>query len=515
MGGMVTMSKSSVRERRPATAVRASVAVKPAPPSGVIARVRAERGPVAFVVASVCALYSVVLVSTYGFYDDYLGLYQGATAPWENLLGSIRGGRPLYGLLVAPSYAIADSVGDLRWIRALAVAATCLAASVLYVVLREARLSPRGAGSLAVILVSLPSFQVYVAWGICWPIPLAVAAAVLAGRACSRADTAAKTVRALAAGVALQLVAVLLYQPAAMAFWLPLAVLLCLQPRERLRLRPLVVSALAFGAALSLGALTLKVAGAVAGGANSRAALVDDPLAKAQWFVTTALLDSAEPFTLNPRVGVVAVLAPVVLIGLWRHLVGTVMDRSIRIAAVGALVPLTYLPNLLIADNWSSFRTQVALSMLVVIVMAGAVMGLARSLSSGARKRAATLAPAAAMVAALIAVQHLVVLFVMPNTVERELVGRQLAAVPDGATIYTLQSQWYNTSAPTVYYDEFGAPSTSHPWMPVPYLSILLRDQLGGSVIRPIETITRDQLEQLEPGSHVVDLETLLADPVK
>ena len=51
------------------------------------------------------------------------------------------------------------------------------------------------------------------------------------------------------------------------------------------------------------------------------------------------------------------------------------MTRAIRLALAAILLPLTYLPNLLVAENWSTYRTQVALTSLLWFYTAMALIG--------------------------------------------------------------------------------------------------------------------------------------------
>ena len=121
-----------------------------------------------------------------------------------------------------------------------------------------------------------------------------------------------------------------------------------------------------------------------------------------------------------------------------------------------AFVPLSYLPNLMVAENWSSFR-----------------------------------------------------LFVQPQREELAIVRRTMSGIPPSYTrIGVIMSTEEETLAPFSLYDEFGRPSTSFAWgvTDLPYLVMReLRPMADTSDIR-----VRDALADGPPLDTVLNWKSIL-----
>src|SRR5262249_11935749 len=127
-----------------------------------------------------------------------------------------------------------------------------------------------------------------------------------------------------------------------------------------------VVGAVALAAAYLTTKLMIHVIGV--GGPNSaRSTLVHDIPGKVSWFVRGPLYHSLSLFGLTPSPWV-AVPVAVVATGGVSLAVRRERLRPLPVFAVGAaLIPLSFLPNLVVSENSPTFRVQMALTSLVAL----------------------------------------------------------------------------------------------------------------------------------------------------
>src|SRR5919204_4673708 len=229
---------------------------------------------------------------------------------------------------------------------------------------RQARSTP--AALIAVFVCSLPTFQVYGSWAVLFSAPLA---ALLAGGASLFAVAAVDGPRnlmrdRLLGAVALLLAGLLTYQPGAMFFWVFFAVALvgALESSDR-ALRLVRTHFAVGGVALVLAYAEIKFTVLVMGDETRGAArnhLTHDVAGKARWFFDEPLYRSLNLFDLTPSRWFAALVAVVAAGGmlLWLLRRGA---RPLLYAVVAViLVPLTYLPNLVVTESWAAYRTQVS-----------------------------------------------------------------------------------------------------------------------------------------------------------
>lgn len=294
----------------------------------------------------------------------------------------------------------------------------------------------------------------------------------------------------MAGGSVLLLVAALtVNQPVAMSFWLLPGVLL-LAPAVNWA-RPRVVRVvtslfLVFGAAGAVSFVILKVSARHYGISGQRTELTTDPLGRLLFFGTDPFARALTPWTLQPRDRVSLVLA-VLLVCLLalavRKLPGGSGGRAFRVAGLLLLLPLSYFPNLVVREEWASFRTLAAIGALVVLY---AVMGLATLSAPGAGAKSVQARPwlalqvSTAVITAVAATHHVQTYFVHPQTQELAAARTAVSLVPPAVDLLVVPSHWSNSIAPAAYYEEFGIPSSAVPWVPVALSQLVTKEQSGG-----------------------------------
>jgi hypothetical protein len=249
-----------------------------------------------------------------------------------------------------------------------------------------------------VSIATLASFQVYISWAAIGEAPYV---AMLGGLAFLRLRSGfdlrgrAAVVRG-AQAAALLLCALLIYQPAAMFFWVFAAIDL-LRPAQRLRLawlkfgQSLVVAAVASFFAYAAVRIGVHFYG---GAFSGRTNLMHDLVGKARWFWNEPIVNSLGMFGLLPTetvaIAVVILIAAGILLlhsDAGRHAFGF-------LGLAAALVPLSYLPNLAVAEEFASYRSIGALASLLTLYVWLALSGIWQSL-----RRASTIVARIAAVA--------------------------------------------------------------------------------------------------------------------
>jgi hypothetical protein len=267
-----------------------------------------------------------------------------------------------------------------------------------------------------------------------------------------------------------------------MIYWVFSAVLIFARPVAGAARRALEHAAVGFGA-LPVGYAAYVIGRSVYAedlAGTDRASIAFDLPAKLAWFATEPLPVALNLWNLRAVVLLAVPLGIVIVVGLALH-----FHRSRRVVlfplALGAVL-LAYLPNLLTAENWPSYRSQVALSTLLVAY-------LVISLRTALRARLLAIALAAMTFCALISASYNVTtLFAIPQARELALVRETLRDVPlHGRPLAVRQTHWYRTLAPYVLYDEFGHSTTSFPWgvTDLPYM--VLRER--GEHVRDFEAV--------------------------
>lgn len=433
--------------------------------------------PVVLTAAALLAVFLPSLTAEYGLTDDYTYLQTARHAPADLLEAGVCMGRPISGALWLAAFPMAGGVGDLAGIRAAGMAFLWVFILSAFAVIRKnTRLGDIQAGAFALAVGLTPAFLIQAAWATCFPFPLAAALGLWAGHLAANmapeSSRAAMVRRALAALVMLTS-AYLVYQPAAMFFWFAPTLRLLAAPTPA---RGAVVFLLRCGAvaacALAAGLLIFKLGNALYDIKNgSRGGLTLDPAGKITWFLRRPLRHVFAPWALEPRVVLVLPALALVTLGLWLGERQSPRRALARMLLAGALICLAYLPNLVVRENWSSFRTMAAPAGVGIAVGWAALRGFAARFPALTRlANPLALLVAAACIAA--GRHHVSAYVARPQAAEwafvRDSVGRFLQDGRPLGRIVLVRPEFRESLAPGVFYDEFGIPSSFPPWVPEP-----------------------------------------------
>ncbi len=460
------------------------------------------------------------LVLTYGLKDDYTYLaaahgyvHAGVGEP----ASSVRLGRPLFGVLTSGLYGVLPAVGWLWVARALSVAGLVLFGTVLYRALTHL-IRSRGSAVLVVLLVcSMPPFLVYAGWATLFCAPYSAALAALAALLAARASDApaGERLRWLVLGNVSLLVALAMYQPTAMAFWL-VALVLSLSRRGSPELLTRLVRCVALvGVPAMVGAyLMLKVGVWTLGAANAqRSGLLSNIPAKLHW-IPKPLGLALNLFDMPQSAAFAALIACAVLVGavlFCRDCKGRTRTTILLLAAVS--IPLSFAPNLLSQENYATFRTIGPLTATFALLTALLFVSIGRDGTRAWQQligRGGLLA--ITTVSVVLGFNHLRTLIALPQSREWHLVLSEVAHLPAHLSVVGFVAPTINGGPITTQYgvrDEFGVPTSASTWAD-PSLTWLAGRQTGrvsGDDLKVLVTVA--SRAGLRPGLPYIEMSDL------
>ncbi|MEZ5063434.1 MAG: hypothetical protein R3B81_01815 [bacterium] len=443
-------------------------------------------GIAVIVVVAITGIFAPVYLHEYGFSDAYTQLLKLAVAPAgsaeraDEIRHVVAMGRPGDAGLMLLLYGWAGDIAGLARIRAFAVLSLAILGLAFYRELRTAAWGRIESGAAAVFLATLPSLQISVAWAATSTHVLAVILSLSAG-SLALADRSNRTVSlALLLAIVLQVLATLIYQPAAMMLLFPLACRLgaALEvPAPALRRAGVTLAA-----GLGMGFLAFRVGGAmypaVALARGARSGFVHDVPGKLEWFLREPFAHSLQFHALRGPEALPIAAAVVLLLGTLLRPSGGWRPRLVGLAATGAIVGLSYLPNLLTAESWASYRTMIVLAPVLALLTLSAARSLMRW-NVVSRGIWTVLLVAAAGWGGVTARRTVLDTIVLPQIRELALAREAIAErLPElSGRVAVRPARWEDGSAPWLLYDEFGITTLGVPWCVRPLTLLILHEQ--------------------------------------
>ena len=449
-----------------------------APPRPLPRPDRRDIGLLLLLVAILLAVYSSTLFIPYAYLDDYFWLDQSVNRPGDMYEALAVQGRPLNALILQSVFSHAGGLPGLWRVRLLTVAELAVMGWLFYLAIRWNDWPRWPAFALAVMACTVPAMQVYAAWATSVPIPFsgiaAICAAILVGWSL---DDAHRRWPALPAAAGLILVSATIYQPTAMIFWPVAALDLFRRNGDRKIIRRFVVYLLVAMVGLFIAWCVFRHGLATYSRRPSirRSGTTTDPLGKISWFNHHPLIDSLNLFNLRPNYPVAAAVGLLIIVGLFIYFHGTWRNRILSFAVVLALFPLSYLPNLVAEESWSSYRTQIGLSWLILVL---AWMGLDALWSKRWLGARTFCIHNLILFACTMAFRQVFFLIAGPEAFEltdlkANLYPLQLHGV---GNIIFLQPWGTNHFAPYSRYDEFGRTSMEGSWVPPSAVNLIVHE---------------------------------------
>lgn len=486
--------------------------------------------------------YAPALMASYAFLDDYVWLHSALLGDQAGIIGKIAHGRPLYGLLldgvVISSNTVRD-IGDLRYLRLVGIIGIAVLAWGVFQILGRTGWGHVQSFFISVILCTTLSFQVYAAWAVTAFYPYSALASLFAFALAERAFEAQGRLLKwlIGAGASLALlIALTIYQPTAMFFWVFAAVVL-LRPDTPLcdMLRRFGWYCLIALGGMFLGFVVYKLGSSLYLylGLSARPVLAVQHLpAKVVWFLCEALPNALNFTLLSPAhwffpeggpapssfhrsVDILIAWGVFIIVvgGLMLYFRGPFKKRLGKLAIAGSLLPLSYAPNLLAAENWAAYRTLSSLTSVVVVYVFFALRGYAQRLHRPPSPFWVNVTIGSIAIASVLsAMYHVQTSFVVPQIRELDVMRLQLAQgnLAQARSIYVIRSRWQDTLAPPARYDEFGLPSSyAAAFVPSSMMFLLLREMAPEHAHLPVVHVAADGPIEPPPGSIVVDMRKL------
>jgi hypothetical protein len=429
------------------------------------------------------AVYSPLLLYQFGFNDDYFALFERLrNSDWMQAMHMqfCLQARPLEGLVYIPQVAFINSIKDLVYVRLAGIVYLTILATCFYCAFQSIRWSRWQSFAASLCLCALPSFQVLLSWGTALQFVVPGILAFASWRILRISDTESIVWKILkyAGAFALLSAAVTIYQPTAMLFWVFVAISLAdleapLAERGQFLLTAACVAFSAYlvdFAAFQWAKHTFGTAGLLPGRTN----LNVDMIGKIKWFIRNPMVDSLNFFRLQNSITFAGRAAIFLLCGFILYIRGNMRTLGISLGVACGLIVLAYLPNLLIAESLSFYRTQTALACLLTFYAMIAIRGILKLFFCRERSFTAIMLPAA-LCFGLIAYSNVLDFFAVPQSLELTLLREQIQGKFGEAMVQKpILLRREEPLAPFVCYDEFGMPSSAQAFDRIP-LQVLLK----------------------------------------
>jgi len=479
-----------------------------------------ERRLALLIAAALFVTFAPVLVTPYAFTDDWTLLAQSLRGesfvslapphlPGEPpaLMNSLARGCPTSAYLTYWGFTAAHSLDNLRFLRVVAVLGIALLAYLLLRALTRVGWPPGRAAALALLICTLPPFQVEAAWSLSFSVPYSC---VLAGLACRLTLRAAERPRwqEIAGALALLLVAVTIYQVTIMYFVVFAAIDL-FRPdgsTDRLGHRLIWLAGMMIGG-LFLGFIAYKIGLSLYGQflPPARSTFTHDIPGKLNYFVRGPFRDALQLSKLWPVPYLPWIVGAFIGSGMFLYTRGPRGRRLLLLGLAAIMVPGIYLPNLLTAENWGAYRTQMGLASLLMVYTFFALHGWARTLGA-----VDWLLPIAAALACMAATHNVIRYYAEPQMSELRVMRAQLAGL-NLAKVSRLNviGTTYQSALNGALLDEFGLPSSAQPWARVPMVYSVVHEMLGAPPSFPIVLAPTSRGFRVPPGEALVDMSGL------
>ena len=457
------------------------------------------------------AAYSPVLFVPFAYRDDYVVLYDALRHRMKPMAEMTMGfGRPVEAVFNWLAFGAMHGVSDLAYLRAISIAGIAALGFAFYQTLRSTRLPPAATIGASLLIGLMPPFQVYAAWAVLVSSPWSALMAGIAFRLVDHSQPGSRAWWRAAGACVLLIASIMIYQPTAMMFWVFAASVWLTAPQFPESGR-IVRSGVTMGVALLADYGLVTGIQYAYGIVLPRDSLVGNIPEKMEWFFGHALRDALNLPLIFPETWVAWAVAAFIVSGLLLYFPGRWRDRAIRTALATVLVPLSYLPNLLARENSASYRTQSALTGLVLLYAVIALVGWLQTV------RKSQLLPICATVGvvgcAAIAAQNVLVEFALPQSLEYHLLAYAIrpSELVDGNPIYFILSQWPEDQLAPVTRREYGAPSSSEVWEP-PAMAWLILHARNSGPATPTPSRILAGLAPAPKGYSVIDLRSVLHD---
>ena len=460
------------------------------------------------------------LVLSYGLTDDYVqantfSAGQGGIYLRKMFLSV---GRPIDGLLKEALFSRVQYIRELAMIRAIGLIGLLAFVLTLFGILRKVTpLRMTEVSFLVILLATVPSLSLYVAWANYFDAPygliLASVSAYLVKDILNRNTTRIAQIvsvsRRVGVSALLLFCSSLIHQSVAMYYWVIVACILFLNNGliSRQKLTQFLVYWVNWFLAMAASFVLMKSFATLEPAAASRGSLVSDIAGKIEWFITVVLVRSLNFNLLSESKLLAALLSAIIILGLMVYFQKGIVSKLAGLALFAIFLGLSYFPNLVVVESWASYRTLIAITSALVIFLFIALRSLLQRWTPGRQR---LLFDSLLCIWAVTSVglysYHQIRDITFPQSVEVRFLRYRLQSLreADFNKIYLIRASWED-SLSKANYDEFGLPSTFPEWAPQHIVELLLREIDPGKSYEILVFPPRHIVEP-EKGTLLIDM---------
>jgi glucosyltransferase GtrII-like protein len=463
------------------------------------------------------------ILECYAVTDDYSLLYYSQNEHFFDFI--IAGGRPVFWIFAKWLFAKLHLIAQLKYLRLVSLFGIICFSLLLYRAYGLSGWTKLESGSIAIITCLMPAFCIYATWATTFPIAYGACLAFIGGELSLRSYSAfferphrAEAAFSMLGSGLLITISLSIYQPISPAFWLFIAIRLFgpdgnsedMLSQSLFCLAVFSISVLLYFVFYKSAIWPFTIE------PLDRSGISRDFSDKMVWFIHYPLSDVLSLFNILKAKRVIRLtiftVAAIIIFGLFVRIL-RIKKQTCNFMLIGlCLTLLTYLPNLVAAENWSPFRTQAVLSSLIIFYILLAVRAIF--------PKNATIIILLVFMLVLSAktFENINDNIVKSQKKEMALVKGALSksSFNQKKEIIFVRSHWKDRLVPSAPYDEFGQLSTYQPGAPYAATAMLnlIAREIDGLSVMPIKIhdYAHDQQFNADKDLPIINAGELLRD---
>lgn len=414
-----------------------------------------------FLLLVVMVAYSPAYVNIYGFSDDY-STYFVANLSHSNLIKwDVMSGRPVYAVMRYIAQKSIDTTADFTALRIISVISIYILCCYLYFFLKRTNF-PGGVLSWIVtplLLCLLPPIVLFGAWATCFPYVTSILLAGVSYSLLNHCEKLNPYYRIILSFFSLAL-SFSIYQPTGMTFSLFMLIDNCLN-NNKINLKKVMKNAIM----IILGMLTSLILSKalpklIYGESFQRSALAKSAKEKVIWFLDKPLHDSISNYVIFHDkiyflVSLLVFLSAILFIYKQKN-------GGQKVVLSLLIIIGSFSPNLIIEEDWVSYRSLVSIYLCIGSVMAFGLSSLTNKFNI--KNLALSACAAFSLISCLNFINtNFVEQYKLEVVVLKTAIKEKISKDYDGYLIFDISNPVWNVFSQTKY-DEIGSPSIQIPW---------------------------------------------------
>jgi hypothetical protein len=443
---------------------------------------------------------SSLSIGKYGYSDDYSNLWNAKYGTFDLLMLCTSQGRPLLGIISIAVFFPINDIDSLLYLHILSRLCLALLGVLIYRILYFANENHKRFNSFTILWLSaLPlvvnsGFLFFGAWATTFPALLGL----LVG--CFGVLKVLRDSKSFSGGLFIA-VNILIYQPNFILLLLIflMAHLLLNSKSGHSEFSSIILShkllVLLFLINTLLSLVSIQASKFLGFSSGARSTITSEYALKVEWFLGTVIpriVNFYSPWEPNPfSIIPLTILFVIGMTLLYKRF----HSKSKFLTILLMSGPISIAPNILISENWASARSLLAPQWFFsTLVLLPIVFILSKSLANNFFRFLASM-----LILSITLFNYhgiSVVNFKEPQEIELKIARQYLTADVCKNLKSVTQSSWTDSLANKVSYDEFGIPSTTQPWVPIPLTKLICLE--NGIKVGPLTLIPQGETRNHE-----------------